>query len=370
MKSAKSCFALNSVCWKAALLSVCLVWPPAGLTSESPNSTLAEKMLVETLKNIQYLELDEAIALSAELTKNHPDYRLAQLIHADLLSMRAGNFGLINQIHQSNPRTVGRYKQEAEVRWRHAHSDENQANVTLAHSVLKVGEQPHVIVVNLAKNRLYLYQNNQGQLDLLTDYYISMGTAGGGKQREGDRKTPIGVYHITDWVPGERLADLFGVGALPLNYPNIWDQSLGRTGHGIWLHGTASNTFSRPPQSSQGCVVLNNDEMGSLVTKYNVSLATPVVILNEKVETVFFEAEKLAVLTEINAWLADQGQNFDWGKVSVYRYPNEEGLYYATFPSVETDGHLVHQYWRRGHDGGWQLVLQTTDPVMIKTSLS
>lgn len=153
MKSVKSCSVAHSMWWKATLLSVCLAWAPAGLTSGSPESALAEKMLIETLKNIQHLELDEAIALSDELTKNYPDYRLAQLIYADLLSMRAGNFGLINQIHKANPRTVGRYKQEAEVRWRHAHSDENQANVTLAHSVLKVGEQPHVIVVNLAKSR-------------------------------------------------------------------------------------------------------------------------------------------------------------------------------------------------------------------------
>lgn len=352
--------------WIAALmLSV-----SAASHAEAPASMQAEKMLIDTLRNIQHLQFDQAIELAKHLSKQYPDYDLAQLLTADLLAMQAGNFDLIQKVHGAYPRSTGRLKQEAEVRWRHAHSDANQVDTVLTNSVLKVGNQKHLVLVNLAKSRLYLYENVEGQLNLLANYYISMGTAGSGKEREGDRKTPIGVYHIVDWVPGERLADLYGVGALPLNYPNIWDQSLGRTGYGIWLHGTPSDTFSRPPQSSQGCVVLNNQEMQSLVSQFKVNMATPVVIVDQMKNSPYFEMEKLAVLTEINAWLVDQGQSFDWSKVSVYRYPNEEGLYYATFPDVANEGHLVHQYWRRSHDGGWQLVLQTTDPVKVKTRLS
>ncbi|MDY0135536.1 MAG: L,D-transpeptidase family protein [Thiomicrospira sp.] len=345
---------------------------PTGLAQKiEPASTLqAEKMLIEALQRLNAYQLNEALDLATTLTKNYPDYHLAQMLKADLLSIRAGNFALLSQVAQHYPRTVSRLKSEAEVRWRHAHSDENLAYSVLDNAVLKVGKQPHVVIVNLEASRLYLYENREGQLHLLANYYISMGTGGAGKQREGDRKTPIGVYHITDWVPGERLADLYGFGALPLNYPNIWDQALGRTGHGIWLHGTPSDTFSRPPQSSQGCVVLNNQEMGSLVTRFNVSLATPVLIVEKQANMAYMEAEKLEVLSEINAWLAEQGQRFDWSKVSVYRYPSEEGLYYATFPASEQEDHLVHQYWRRNHDGGWQLVLQTKDPKFIKTRLS
>lgn len=351
----------------AALLSVGM---PGIAQDDANQSAQAEKMLIEALRNIQSMQLQEAAALAKSLSDSYPDYRLAQLLSADLLAIKAGNFELIERVHKANPRTVERLKSEAEVRWRHAHSDDNQADAVLASSVLKVGEQPHLVVVNLATSRLYLYENRAGQLNLLANYYISMGTGGAGKQREGDRKTPIGVYHIVDWVPGERLADLYGTGALPLNYPNIWDQALGRTGHGIWLHGTPSNTFSRPPQSSQGCVVLNNQEMESLVSQFNIAMATPVIILDKSFDASYFEAEKLAVLTEINAWLVEQGQQFDWSKVSVYRYPSEDGLYYATFPATNDAEHLVHQYWRRGHDGGWQLVLQTKDPIIVKTRLS
>jgi lipoprotein-anchoring transpeptidase ErfK/SrfK len=347
------------------------------LTSQAQESPLlsaptkqAETLVVEALQRIEAFELTEALNIVSDLARLHPDYHLAQMMRADLLAIRAGNHQLVNQVKLLYPITTGRLREEAEVRWQYAHTDEGLAETLLQSAVLKVGEQPYLIVVNLAKSRLYVYQNQAGELSLLANYYISMGTAGAGKEREGDRKTPIGVYHITDWVPGHRLADLYGFGALPLNYPNVWDKALGRTGHGIWLHGTPSNTFSRPPMSSQGCVVLNNDEMSSLVTHFNIGLATPVLIVNQDSDIQLYEAEKIEVLTEINAWLVEKGAPFNWQQVSVYRYPNEDGLYYATFPSLEKPDHLVHQYWRRNYDGGWQLVLETLDPKKILTRLS
>lgn len=356
----------------AALGLISLVGATSANSQEPLNAPTqqAELMIVESLRYLDQLRLNEALNTATELAQLHPDYHLAQMLRADLLSIRAGNFGLISQVQELYPITSGRLRNEAEVRWQYAHTDDAVAEMVLHSSVLKVGHQPHLVIINLAKSRLYLYENRQGELNLLASYYISMGTGGAGKQHEGDRKTPIGVYHITDWVPGQRLADLYGFGALPLDYPNIWDQAQGRTGHGIWLHGTPSNTFSRPPMSSQGCVVLNNDEMSSLVTQFNVGLATPVVILNDDTDLHLYEADKIEVLTEVNAWLVDQKSAFDWQQVSVYRYPDEKGLYYATFPSVEKPDYLVHQYWRRGHDGGWQLVLQTLHPKRIETRLS
>ncbi|WP_006460853.1 L,D-transpeptidase family protein [Thiomicrospira aerophila] len=342
---------------------------PSELVFEAPTRQ-AERLLLEVLHYISEGNMDLALTQVQNLTERHPDYHLAQLIKADLWAFRAGDMALLERVGSLYPITVRRLREEAQVRWQFAHSDESLVENLLHSSVLKVGKQQHLVLINLAKSRLYLYQVDNGHLDLITDYYVSMGTGGAGKEREGDRKTPIGVYHITDFVPGERLADLYGYGALPLNYPNIWDQSLGRTGHGIWLHGTPSDTFSRPPQSSQGCVVLNNEEMGSLVSKFNVSVATPVIIVNQAEDLMFLESERLEVLSEVQHWLASQGEAFNWADVSVYSYPNEAQLYYATFPDVRREGHLIHQYWRRDQEGAWQLVLQSTDPVQIATRLN
>src|SRR3989449_2918436 len=111
-------------------------------------------------------------------------------------------------------------------------------------------DQKYAIVVDTRRSRLYLYQNDGGKPRFVADYYVSSGKNGPLKVREGDEKTPIGVYHVTASLPRNELSDFYGSGAFPINYPNEWDRIQGRNGHGIWLHGTPSNTYSRPPRSS------------------------------------------------------------------------------------------------------------------------
>ena len=60
------------------------------------------------------------------------------------------------------------------------------------------------------------------------------------------------------------LPDLYGIGAFPLNYPNELDQHQGKTGYGIWLHGTDKSYYSRPPLDSEGCVVLTNLDLDAV----------------------------------------------------------------------------------------------------------
>jgi murein L,D-transpeptidase YafK len=62
-------------------------------------------------------------------------------------------------------------------------------------------EQKHAVVVDTQKSRLYLYQNDKGTPRFVADYYISQGKLGADKSREGDKKTPIGVYHVTSSLP-------------------------------------------------------------------------------------------------------------------------------------------------------------------------
>ena len=117
------------------------------------------------------------------------------------------------------------------------------------------------------KSRLYVFKNIDGAPQLVTDFYISGGKNGAEKEREGDQKTPIGVYTITSTMPKEKLSDFYGSGAFPLNFPNEWDKRLGKTGSGIWIHGTPSSTYSRPPRASDGCVVLTNEDFAA-ISKY------------------------------------------------------------------------------------------------------
>jgi len=111
----------------------------------------------------------------------------------------------------------------------------------------------------------------------MTDYYVSQGRYGVNKAKEGDQRTPLGVYYVNARIPGPKLPDFYGTGALPINYPNEWDKRNGRSGSGIWLHGTPSDNFSRPPLSSDGCVVLANPDLQSLYATAEVGKTVVVI---------------------------------------------------------------------------------------------
>src|SRR6185295_5637292 len=113
---------------------------------------------------------------------------------------------------------------------------------------------------------------------------------GSEKNREGDQKTPLGVYHVTSSIPRQKLTDFYGAAAFPINYPNEWDRLQGRNGFGIWLHGTPSDTYSRPPRSSDGCVVLTNQDLEAIARNVQIGL-TPVII-TDSIEWVAADAAR------------------------------------------------------------------------------
>lgn len=110
--------------------------------------------------------------------------------------------------------------------------------------------------------------------------YMSIGQAGVGKEKAWDRKTPLGVYFITESLDTSKLHDKYGIAAFPLDYPNAWDRFNERTGDGIWLHGVDHNNPQRPPLDTDGCLALPNDELQRLIDDLE-PLVTPVIVARE-----------------------------------------------------------------------------------------
>jgi len=153
---------------------------------------------------------------------------------------------------------------------------------------------------------LYLYQKNNDHLKYVADYYITVGKNGVEKQSEGDKRTPIGVYFASTKLK-QQLPDFYGEGAYPLSYPNEWDKAHNRNGSGIWLHGTPSSTYSRPPRASDGCVVVANQDLKALEPALQ-SGKTPIIIANNLEwlnDSSTPEREKEILNTEIDNWLND-----------------------------------------------------------------
>lgn len=123
----------------------------------------------------------------------------------------------------------------------------------------------YLLWAELEAGRLSVLENLGGQgLVLRKRIPISIGKEGMGKQVEGDKKTPLGVYRITRFLEDATLDDFYGLGAYPIDYPNVRDRLAGRTGYGIWLHGLPKNVTQRPLFDSDGCVVVDNDSLQAL----------------------------------------------------------------------------------------------------------
>jgi murein L,D-transpeptidase YafK len=199
-------------------------------------------------------------------------------------------------------------------RWRHHHQPPPAGQVPDA--LLRLGENhPIALMVDMEQARLYVVQNLPEGPHILEDYYVSYGAQGAGKQREGDLRTPIGVYFTVEHIPGQRLPDRYGWGAFTLNYPNFRDRHLRRTGYGIWLHGNPTGSFSRPPQDSEGCVTLHNDDLAALAPWLQAG-RVPVLLLPRLhwVAPADQAAAADELLATLEAWRAD------WERLDMPRY--------------------------------------------------
>jgi len=236
---------------------VCLLFAPALHAAEpGPDRELAESLLA-----ISQSRMPEALDTVDRLTRAHPNFRLAYLVKGDLLRARAKPLRTLGDAGSvADGPELESLRQEARQRVR-ALTDEDPADKVPAYLLNLSDDARNVLVVDASRSRLYAYENRGGLPVRVADFYVTIGKAGVGKQREGDNRTPIGIYTISGFKPPSELTDFYGSGAYTLSYPNEWDVRQGRDGHGIWIHGSPSNTYSRAPLASEGCVVLANEDL-------------------------------------------------------------------------------------------------------------
>jgi lipoprotein-anchoring transpeptidase ErfK/SrfK len=289
----------------------------AGVRSLPPGSPFAgafkgspESRLINIYRAIGQQRSDLAIEAAAALTHDVPSFRLAQLVYADLLSARMGaapRFGVPAPTGQAAPDPVvaeelGELRDEA-VQRLHALQERPPANQVPAEFILLPKAIHHAIAVDTSRSRLYLFENGAQGVRLVSDHYVSVGKQGVDKSVEGDQRTPLGVYFVSDRVGQGSLGEAFGAGAMQLNYPNLFDKLHGRTGSGIYVHGVPFTTYSRPPKDSDGCVTLANDELVMLMNTVPVH-DTPVII-TKKIHWVSDRATQLhraEILDVVNQW--------------------------------------------------------------------
>ena len=267
-----------------------------------------ESLLVRTLDAIRAERLDLALSRADTLVKRQPDFRLAQLVRGDILLAQNGRLDKFAGPRSTDPRAGG-MRDEAKVRLNRYASAPPSDQLPL-NLLQPPADATAILVVDSKASRLFVFQRQGGSWKLTGDHYVTIGLKGFDKQLEGDQRTPLGVYTPVSRISGERLDPYYGFSAWPLNYPNEWDAQQGRKGHGIWIHGTPLDTYSRPPRASNGCVVLANEDLKSLEPLL-VTGKTQVVVTDTVIWAGPAELEPLrhSIAAAVESWRQDWSSN-------------------------------------------------------------
>ena len=172
-----------------------------------------------------------------------------------------------------------------------------------------------IFIAEADSSTLYRFMRTSGAAEFLDKRYMSVGQNGVGKSRAGDRRTPLGIYFINGQIDTDGLHEKYGPIAFPLDYPNVWDHLSERSGDGIWIHGVASQAGRRPPQDTDGCIALPNDELLKLEGDF-VPLITPIIIAREIQWA--SHAEVAALRDELGAALNTWAQSYRSGDLHRY----------------------------------------------------
>jgi hypothetical protein len=287
-----------------ALLSTLLAQSlHAAAPSLSAPSLGADQLLAEIRGDMAAERLAAAQEKADRLVRMYPAFRLGYLIRGDLLMMRTRPVAALGGGMVGVPDSaLSELRHEAAARL--SALEKRPAPGFYPRALLQLrADQKHALVMDASRSRLYVYEHRDGRLRLLADMYASQGKLGVGKLREGDLRTPLGLYNIVGHIPGSRLPDKYGKGALPLNYPNELDRLQGRAGSGIWIHGVPTEAFSRAPRSTDGCLVVNNDDLMLLTRTLEVG-NTPVLIADtvDFVPGAMVAAERADAATRLEQW--------------------------------------------------------------------
>jgi len=373
------------------------------LYADDPPGSLYEQSILDTIKKIQNQDHEQALSSTRNLIEQYPQSRLGHMLYADLLLARAEPLKHIG-LGIETDRAIQDFRYEIQQRWQHDASPAHQG--LYPENILFLADsQPYVILIDQQSSRIYVFRNQQGNLELEADYFITIGLKGYGKQKRGDQKTPVGIYHVTKYIDGKELPDLYGKGAFPINYPNAWDRRKHRTGGGIWIHGTPSYTYNRSPWASNGCIAVSNPDFLHIDNYISPELNTPVVVAEQVnwLDQDQWSAKRQQALKLLSSWVRDwesldhqryashysrteldaYGRNFkqwegykrwvnrnktevkvDYSNLNIFVYPGEDNLMLMQFEQSYRSNNFdvdtaKEVYWRQV-DERWQIVYEGT----------
>lgn len=369
------------------------------LSSPLHADTRYEQQVIKSVENLAKANIHNSLQSLEQLIKNYPNSKLGHLVMADLLAMRAGAPDLVKR-YDDDAQQLSGLREELNRRWM-THKEQTPAarGMIPANLITSAPIERYVLAADASHSRLYIFENTGTSYQLVTDYFMTIGKQGMGKNKEGDLRTPEGVYYVTSYLPGDELPPRYGPGAFPINYPNEYDKQLRRTGYGIWIHGTEPENYNRVPLASDGCLSLSNDEFLEIQQYISTDGSTPVIISKEFdwVDPLDRQTVSIPAMEIVDQWKSDwesldtdrylanysssyfkdykqfserkrqvnQAKKFiqiDLNNLSIYAYPGKEKMMMVTFDQeYRSDNHhsvtQKKQYWMQQGEK-WQIIYE------------
>ena len=156
----------------------------------------------------------------------------------------------------------------------------------------------NILACDKSKSKLCIYKkDDNNSYQLKKEYSAYTGKLQGDKLREGDLRTPIGIYDIVKKIT--KVDSFYGPMAFVTSYPNVFDKYKGKTGQGIWIHGLPLN--QERDEFTKGCIAINNTSIKCL--DKNIDINKTVLIIDQELpEKIHSKKEFSKILSNLFAW--------------------------------------------------------------------
>nr|WP_275754790.1 L,D-transpeptidase family protein [Sulfurimonas sp. SAG-AH-194-C21] len=156
----------------------------------------------------------------------------------------------------------------------------------------------NILACDKSNSMLTLYTKDANQSFVsIKGYSAFTGEAKGDKIREGDLRTPIGVYKLVKKL--SKVDSFYGPMAFVTSYPNSYDKYRGKNGSGIWIHGLP--LAQERDSYTKGCIAINNPNIECL--DRHIDIKNTILIISEEKRQNSISKESLAnVLAQLYAW--------------------------------------------------------------------
>jgi len=192
----------------------------------------------------------------------------------------------------------------------------------------------NILACDKSKSHLSLYKKDStGKYILQREYDAFTGKIKGDKEKEGDLKTPVGVYNILRKIT--KVDSFYGPMAFVTSYPNLYDKYRGKTGQGIWIHGLPIE--QERDDFTKGCIAINNKSIECL--DRNININKTILIIDENIVKKNESKQRLAkILANLFQWRYSWIYNNLEDYLSFYSpdFKRFDGLNFENFKKYKT----------------------------------